>query len=108
LAQEVSVGAIIYTIFKIALLLCRMYSGFARGSKAYNTVEPKALSDKIKYLYLYIEFIDKKIYLKIKDRYDIVDIIGDQTYVEDKWQEQVNEAGAGGHMVELGDNRATV
>lgn len=108
LAQEVSVGAIIYTIFKIALLLFRMYSGYSRGAKAFNTVEPKHLQDKIKYLYLYIEFLEKKTYLKLKDNYGIIDIIGDQTDVEDKRQEQVDETGAGRHLDELGDHRVTV
>jgi hypothetical protein len=95
LVQEVTVGMIIYTIFKIALMLYRMYCGYSRGAKGYNTVDPKHLQDKNKYLYLYLEFVEKKIYLELADKYDIINIIGNQTYVEDKWQEQVNEAGAG-------------
>lgn len=108
LAQEVSAGAIIYTIFKMALLFFRMASGYSRGAKAYHTIEPKHLQSKIKYLYLYIEFLEKKIYLKLKDNYGIIDIIGDQTDVEDKRQEQVDETGAGRHLDELGDHRVTV
>lgn len=85
LAQEFTVGAIIYTVFKIALMLFRMYSGYSRGAKAFNSVEPKHLQDKIKYLYMYLEFLEKKIYLKIRDKYDIInDVIGDLPDVEDK------------------------
>lgn len=79
LVQEFTVGAVIYTIFKLALLLWRMYSGFERGRRAYSDVEPKHLQDKIKYLYLYLEFLDKKIYLELADRYDIVGISAEQT-----------------------------
>ncbi len=72
LAQEFTVGAIIYTIFKLALMMFRMYTGYSRGAKAYNSVEPKHLSDKIKYLCLYLEFLDKKIYNDLGDKYTVV------------------------------------
>lgn len=74
LVQEVTVGMIIYTIFKIALLCYRMFCGYSRGAKGYNTVDPKHLQDKIKYLYLYLEFLEKKIYLELADKYDIVGV----------------------------------
>ena len=93
LIEEFSIAMIIYTIFKIALMLFRMYVGYSRGAKGYNSVEPKHLQDKIKYLCLYLEFLDKKIYEKLGDKYTI---IGDD---DDKagWQEQANEGRAGGH-----------
>ena len=72
LVREFSVGMLIYTMFKIALMLYRMFSGFSEGAKAFNSVEPKHLQIKIKYLYLYVEFIEKKIYLELADRYDIL------------------------------------
>lgn len=72
LAQEFTIGAVIYTIFKLALMLFRMYSGYSRGAKAFNTVEPKHLQDKIKYLYLYLEFLDKRIYESLGDKYNVV------------------------------------
>lgn len=74
LVREVTVGMIIYTIFKIALMLYRMYCGYSRGAKGYNTVDPKHLQDKIKYLYLYLEFLEKKIYLELADKYDILGV----------------------------------
>ncbi len=94
LAEEFSIAMIIYTIFKIALMLFRMYTGYSRGCKAYGVVEPKALSDKIKYLTLYQEFLDKKMYNELGDKYTV--ITGDD---DDKagWQEQADEGGAGGH-----------
>ena len=72
LIDEFSVAMVIYTIFKIALMLYRMYRGWSRGAKGYNTVEPKHLQDKIKYLYLYLEFLDKRIYETLGDKYTLV------------------------------------
>lgn len=93
LVQEVTLGMIIYTIFKMALMLYRMYSGYSRGAKGYNSVDPKHLQDKIKYLYLYLEFLDKKIYKELEDRYTVYGDDDDQA----GWKAQVDEGGAGGH-----------
>jgi hypothetical protein len=93
LVEEFSLAMVIYTVFKIALMLYRMYVGFSRGSKGYNTVEPKHLQDKIKYLYLYLEFLDKKIYKELEDRYTVVGDDDDQA----GWKAQVDEGGAGGY-----------
>ena len=70
LTNDVSIGRVIYTIFKLAMMCYRMYKGYSRGARGYNTVEPKHLQAKIKYLYLYKEFVNKKIYLKIADKYN--------------------------------------
>lgn len=93
LVQEFSLAMLVYTVFKIALMLARMYSGYSRGAKAYNTVEPKSLQDKIKYLGLFLEFEDKKIYLKLKDKYDTVGMED----VENQRQNETDEDGAGGY-----------
>lgn len=74
LIQNISVGMVIYTLFKITLMLYRMYQGYSRGAKGFNSVEPKHLQAKIKYLYLYLEFLDKKIYLELADKYEIVGV----------------------------------
>lgn len=108
LAQEFTVGAVIYTVFKLALLLFRMYSGFCRGAKAYNSIDCKSLLDKIKYLYMYLEFLNKKTYLKIKDKYGIIDIVEDEEYVEGSGTVTINQIGAGGDPRELGDHGDTV
>ena len=104
LVEEFSLAMVIYTVFKIALMLYRMYVGYSRGSKGYNTVEPKHLQDKIKYLYLYLEFLDKKIYKELEDRYTVVGDDDDQA----GWKAQVDEGGAGGSQGELRDNQSTV
>jgi hypothetical protein len=93
LVQEFTVGALIYTIFKIALLLFRMYSGFSRGSRAFNGIEISHLSAKTKYLNYYLEFLDKKIYKRLGDRYTVIGDDDDQA----GWEAQVDESGAGGH-----------
>ena len=60
---------VVYTLFKLVMLMFRMYKGYMNGTKAFNTVEVKHLQDKIKYLNLYHEFINKKIYIKLGDKY---------------------------------------
>ena len=72
LIREFSVAMLIYTIFKIALMLYRMYAGYSRGAKGYNAIEPKHLQDKIKYLTLYLEFLEKKVYETLGDKYAVV------------------------------------
>ena len=92
---------VIYTIFKIALMAYRMYRGYSRGAKGYNTVEPKHLQDKIKYLYLYLEFLDKRIYETLGDKYNVaiyekaVDYSGERVENCDLTGERVGEDSAG-------------
>ena len=74
LIQNFSFGMIVYTMFKIALLLFRMYRGYSRGAKAFNTIEPRHLQAKTKYLYLYLEFLRNKTYLDLADKYEIVGV----------------------------------
>ena len=62
LTQDASLGRVIYTVFKLSMMAYRMYQGYARGARGYNTIEPKHLQAKIRYLYLYLEFLNKKIY----------------------------------------------
>ena len=84
-----------------AEMLYRMYSGYARGAKGYNAIEPKHLQDKIKYLGLYLEFLEKKIYLTLKDKYNIV---GEDFIAEDQRKDTVDESRAGGDRRECGDH----
>lgn len=104
LVKEFSIAMLIYTIFKIALMLYRMFVSYNRGIKSYSSVDPKSLQDKIKYLYLYLEFIDKKIYLSLKDKYNIMQ----NEFAENKRTDTADEVGAGGDPRELGDNSASV
>jgi hypothetical protein len=53
-------GRVIYTIFKVSMMLYRMYCGYMRGVKAFGTIEPIHLQAKIKYLYLYLEYLAKE------------------------------------------------
>ena len=60
LTQDISLGRVIYTIFKVSMMLYRMYCGCMRGVKAFGTIEPSHLQAKIKYLYLYLEYLAKE------------------------------------------------
>jgi hypothetical protein len=57
LTEDVSLGRVIYTVFKLAMLIYRMYNGYSRGAKAFNTIAPRNLRSKIRYLNLYLEFL---------------------------------------------------
>lgn len=75
---DISIARVIYTLFKLTLLLFRMVKGYERGARAYNTIEVKHLKARANYLREYIHFMDKKIYLKLADKYEeIKDLMGD-------------------------------
>lgn len=54
---------------KLVGVFMRYYRGYSSGAKAFNTVEVKHISDKVQYFHLYNEFLDKKLYIKLKDKY---------------------------------------
>ena len=54
---------------KLVGVFMRYYRGYSSGAAAFNTVEVKHLQDKIQYFHLYIEYLNKKIYLELKDKY---------------------------------------
>lgn len=88
LAANFSVGMVIYTIFKIALMLFRMYRGYSRGAKAFNTIEPKHLQAKTKFLYMYLEFLEKKTYLEFEDKYGPIGAVEEKVAVKDSEDQQ--------------------
>ena len=99
-------GRVIYTVFKLAMMSYRMYRGYMRGAKGFNTVEPKHLQAKIKYLYLYLEFLQKKIYLSLAGKYNIYAEGANDG--EDQREKQIDEGRAGGDQAQLGYNQASV
>ena len=75
----VTPSKIIYTIGKLIVLLFRMSKGYSSGAKAYHTVEVKYLDAKSDYLEEFVDFIDKKTYIKISEEYpEIKRIIGEE------------------------------
>ena len=78
LTSDITLARVIYTVFKLTMLLFRMAKGYDRGARAYNTVEVKQLKAKTMYLKQYVRFIGDKIYLKLGDKYgDISCFVGD-------------------------------
>ena len=69
LTTDVTIARVIYTVFKLTMLLFRMSSGYSRGAKAYHTVEVRQLKAKTNYLHQYEKFVDEKMYLKLGDKY---------------------------------------
>lgn len=69
LTSDITIARVIYTVFKLTMLLFRMAKGYDRGARAYNTVEVMQLKAKTNYLRQYARFMEDKIYLKFGDKY---------------------------------------
>lgn len=68
LTSDISWARVVYTIFKLVVLLYRMAVGYNTGAKAYNTVEVGQLQAKSNYLRQYIRFVNDKTYLKLEEK----------------------------------------
>lgn len=86
LTTDASFSRVMYTIFKLIILLFRMALGYNTGAKAYNTVEARQLKAKSHYLREYLRFMEEKTYLKLGDKYgDVTPFLtedGDQVAIE--------------------------
>lgn len=95
LTTDISFARVMYTAFKLIILLFRMAQGYAIGAKAYNTVEVKQLKAKSNYLRQYTHFLRDKTYLKIGNKYGdiscfIPDPIVEEAPKEDPKAEESN------------------
>lgn len=68
LTSDISWARVVYTFFKLVVLLYRMACGYQMGAKAYNTVEVGQLQAKSNYLRQYIRFVIDKTYLKFEEK----------------------------------------
>lgn len=73
ITQDLSFARVMYTVFKLILLLYRMALGYELGAKAYNTVEARQYKAKSHYLQQYIHFVEDKVYLSLGDKYGEID-----------------------------------
>ena len=79
LTSDLSFARVMYTIFKLIVLIYRMAVGYGIGAKAYNTVEVRQLEVKSDYLRNYVRFVNNKTYLKIGNKYgDIKCFVDDE------------------------------
>ena len=79
LTKDISFARVIYTVFKLVVLLFRMARGYDRGARAYNTVEVRRIDAKSNYLRQYLKFIEDKLYLKLGDKYgDISQFVAEE------------------------------
>jgi hypothetical protein len=69
LTSDITLARVIYTVFKLTMLLFRMAKGYDKGARAYNTIEVRQYKARSNYLRQYVKFIKDKIYLKIGDKY---------------------------------------
>lgn len=69
MTSDVTLARVIYTVFKLTMLLFRMAKGYDRGARAYNTIEVRNCKAKCNYLRQYIKFIEEKTYIKLGDKY---------------------------------------
>lgn len=82
LTSDISFSRVMYTAFKLIILLYRMAQGYDVGAKAYNTVEVKQLNAKNNYLQQYIKFVENKIYLKLGNKYGDIDYLIEEEATE--------------------------
>ena len=69
LTSDISFSRVMYTAFKLIILLFRMAKGYETGASAYNTVEVRQLKSKSSYLRQYERFVNEKTYQKLGDKY---------------------------------------
>lgn len=79
---DISIARIIYTVFKLVLLLFRMFKGYERGAKAFNTIEVKHLKARAYYLRGYIQFMNEKVFLKLAKKYPEIQDLMDENEME--------------------------
>ncbi len=80
LTSDFSFARVMYTIFKLVVLLSRMATGFNTGARAYNTIEVRRLQVVSNYLRQYVRFVKDKTYLKLGNKYgDISCYVDDNT-----------------------------
>ena len=85
LTTDITFARVVYTVFKLTMLLFRMAKGYERGAKAYNTIEVKNLKVRTNYLRQYIKFVEEEIYLKFKDEYEeLKEILGEDEVPEEQ------------------------
>ena len=85
LTTDITFARVVYTVFKLAMLLFRMAKGYERGAKAYNTIEVKNLKVRTNYLRQYIKFVEEETYLKFKDEYEeLKEILGEDEVPEEQ------------------------
>ena len=69
LTSDITFARVMYTAFKVVILLYRMAKGYQLGAKAYNSVEVRQIKAKTSYLRRYLRFVEDKTYLKFGDKY---------------------------------------
>jgi hypothetical protein len=69
LTSDITIARVIYTVFKLVMLLFRMAKGYSKGAMAYNTVEVRQYKARSNYLRQYVTFVTDKTYLKIGEKY---------------------------------------
>ena len=80
LTSDFSFARVMYTVFKLVVLLFRMATGYNTGARAYNTIEVRRLQVVCNYLRQYVRFVTDKTYLKLGDKYgDISCYITEET-----------------------------
>ena len=85
LTTDITFARVVYTVFKLTMLLFRMAKGYERGANAYNTIEVKNLKVRTNYLRQYIKFVEEETYLKFKDEYEeLKEILGEDEVPEEQ------------------------
>ena len=91
LTEDITFARVVYTAYKLIMLLFRMARGYDRGCRAYNTIEVRQLKAKTNYLQQYAKFVAEKMYLKLGDKYGDISCFVKDTVTEANVTEAVAE-----------------
>lgn len=91
LTSDISWARVIYTAYKLTMLLVRMAKGYERGATAYNTFEARRYAAKTMYLNKYLKFMEKETYWDIAHNYREVYLIAHKNNKEPPQSEEVAE-----------------
>lgn len=69
LTSDFSFARVMYTVFKLVVLLFRMATGYNIGARAYNTIEVRRLQVVCNYLRQYLRFVTDKTYIRLGNKY---------------------------------------
>lgn len=69
--SDISFAKVIYTVFKLVLLLAQMARGYEKGAHAYNTTQVMHLKSKSVYLREYLRFMSDNMYSRLPEKYKL-------------------------------------
>lgn len=77
--EDISLAKVVYTLFKLVLLLVQMARGYEKGAHSYNTIEVMHLKSKSVYLREYLYFMKNDIYHRLPEKYQTFNLADEKS-----------------------------